>query len=738
MSADDRFAAVRELFDALIEQPPERRTQTLADPSIHPEVRGEVLRLLHHLDDPQFLASPPTLSTGTSHDSLIGERVGNFRILRRLGAGGMGIVYEAEQDQPRRSVALKLIRPELLSEAALARFRRESELLGRLQHPGIAAIHAAGVAIHPHDPTLFLPYCAMELIEGEPVHAWVARTKPPTDERLELLARICDAVDHAHRRGVIHRDLKPANILVTAEGDPKILDFGIARALDGSPSATVHTVHGDVIGTLGSMSPEQLRGDADIDGRADVYAIGSLAYEVLGGAPPFDVRDRGVADAIRFLLEHDAPPLHRLQASLAGDPSIIVATAMAKDAGRRYATAAAMASDLRACRDRRPILARPPGLAYLAKRFAQRHRAATIAAGLVIVTLVGATVWAGIAWRHERDARNRTSRLNTTLLGMLESLDPAKAGGSKLDLLTALDDAERSTADLDAEPDIALAMHDALAERYMRLDALPKAIAHFDECVRLATAVHGESSLEVAAVLTNLGQALRRNGRIEDALAAHRRSLEIRQALSPERADDIAECLNNIGAAEFHRGNGFQALQYFRQAVELARNSPTVRRLHLSTGLMNMGMACMQLGRMNDAVACFDEVMNLRMSSDADELDLAEAAAVAGSGLLHTGESDRGLRMLRKSYEIRTRLLPPTHERVLATRENLAQALATHGELAEAESLLNEETAIVTRTGVASVPDGRGKIADMLITRYRKLGDEDSARRVEAIRRSLP
>lgn len=733
----DRFGAVRELFDRIVDLEPQERTRTLADPGLDAEIRRDVLRLLGHLDDAAFLDAPPLLAGGASHDALIGERVGAFRIVRRIGAGGMGIVYEAEQDQPRRSVALKLIRPELLSEAALARFRRESELLGRLQHPGIAAIHAAGVAIHPHDPTVYLPYCAMELVTGEPLTAWIGRTLPPLDERLELLARVCDAVDHAHRRGVIHRDLKPANILVTAEGDPKILDFGIARAIDAAPSATVQTSHGDVIGTLGCMSPEQLRGATAIDGRTDVYALGTLAYEALSGRVPFDLSGRGIAEAIRFLTETEPPPLGRAAPRLAGDPSVIVATAMAKDASRRYATAAAMASDLRACRDRRPILARPPGILYVAKRFAQRHRAATIAGSLVLVTLTASSIWSGIAWQQEHAARARAGRVNATLLGMLEALDPAKAGGSKLDLLTALDEAARACAELEPDPDVALIMHSTLAERYARLDAHDRAIAQYEYCDQLATMLHGEASLERAAVLTNLGKSYREAERIDEALDVHQRSLAIRTALAPNSTAEIAECLNNLGAAEFEDGQTQRAADRFAEAIRLARSSPSVKQLHLATALINAGMASMKLGRMDTAIEHFDEVMRLRSSDGGDALDIADAAMAMGSALLHLGERAKAVEFLRYGYETRLRLLPATHDRLLSARENLAQALVTVGELAEAEALLIEQMAIVRRTGVIARSDGRRKIVEMLQSAYRRTNDEAGLRRIEEVAASL-
>lgn len=731
-----RFAAVRDLFERVVDLDPSSRTGPLTDPAIDADVRREVMRLLGHADDGAFLARPVEVGVHLGHsaspDALVGTQVGAFRILRRIGAGGMGVVYEAEQDRPRRRVALKLIRPEFLSESALARFRRESELLGRLQHPGIAAIHAAGVSAHPHDPTQFLPFSAMELIDGEPIGEWVRRRTPPLDEVLELLARVADAVDHAHRRGVVHRDLKPANILVTADGDPKILDFGIARATDAPPSTTLQTTHGDVIGTLGNMSPEQLRGEASLDGRADVYALGILAYEVLGGAAPFDVRGKAVHEAVQFLLEHDAAPLSSVRRELSGDPSLIVATAMAKEPARRYATAAALAGDLRACRDRRPIAARAPGALYLARRFAQRHRAATAATVLVAVTLVAATIWTAVAWRQEHAAKERTRRVNTSLVSLLDSLDPGKTGELQRSLVDTLDEAERVTAELDADPEIALLMHETLGERYERLGSTEKAINHYEAALEFSRDLHGEESTEMATMLTNLGQAYRRARRLDDAIAAHERALELRRLLVPDRLDLIAECLNNLGAARYSSGDTTLAVSLFEEATALARKSPQLDRLHLATALYNLASIYVRLSRMEEALTLFEECLSLRELHGGDPIDFAEGARSMANALVHVGERPKAIEMLRKALEVCDRALPATHRLAHGVRQNLIVALATDGQLAEADRLVRIEIDVWSRDPGQESTRSLAMVATEVANGHRKAGDEAAASAIEA------
>ena len=232
-------------------------------------------------------------------------RVGHYTIRRVLGEGGMGIVYEAEQDQPRRVVALKVIRAGSMSPKLLRRFEHEAQVLGRLQHPGIAHVYEAGTIEDARGNPV--PFFAMELIRGVPLTTYAARKKLGTRERLDLIARICDAAYHAHQKGVIHRDLKPGNILVDESGQPKILDFGIARAMDSDLQlTTLHTDIGQLMGTVQYMSPEQVSGDPnELDTRSDVYAMGVVAYELLTGRLPHDLGRKTIHEKVRVIREEE-------------------------------------------------------------------------------------------------------------------------------------------------------------------------------------------------------------------------------------------------------------------------------------------------------------------------------------------------------------------------------------------------------------------------------------------------
>ncbi len=315
--------------------------------------------------------------------------IGRYRILRVIGEGGMGIVYEAEQDQPRRTVALKIIKPTMASPQLLRRFEQESQALGRLQHPGIAQIYEAGTVDAGFGPQ---PYFAMEYIRGISPRDYAESHHLNTSQRMEIMVKICDAVHHAHQRGLIHRDLKPANILVDDTGQPKVLDFGVARVTDSDTRATIQTDMGQLIGTLAYMSPEQAMADPlDIDTRSDVYALGVILYELLVGRLPYPISKK-IYETIQTIREEEPTRLGTLNRSYRGDIETIVGKALEKDRTRRFASAAGMAADLRRFLRDEPIAARPPSTSYQLQKFARRHKVLVSAIAAVFAVLVAGIV----------------------------------------------------------------------------------------------------------------------------------------------------------------------------------------------------------------------------------------------------------------------------------------------------------------------------------------------------------
>lgn len=386
---------------------------------------------------PEFMHAPSATASGAAQASP--HRVGRYEIVRKVGEGGMGVVYEARQDNPRRTVALKLMRSDLLGPRLARRFEHESQLLGRLQHPGIARIYEAGTAdvtfaIHAgpatEDETVASgggaappaivraqPYFAMEFVHGQTLTAYAERHGLGTRARMELLAHVCDAVQYAHASGVVHRDLKPGNILVDDLGQPRILDFGIARMTGGdAQTLTLQTEAGQLLGTLPYMSPEQVGGDpGEVDHLSDVYALGVVAWELLVGRLPYDVRRCSLAEAARIIREEEPTRISQFNPRLRGDVETILRKSLEKEKRRRYASVGDLAADIRRYLHDEPLRARPVSTWYQLRKFSRRHRGLVAGLGAaVLMLMVGVVVSLGFAlyaYRQRAVAESRTAEV---------------------------------------------------------------------------------------------------------------------------------------------------------------------------------------------------------------------------------------------------------------------------------------------------------------------------------------
>jgi len=393
--------------------------------------------------DPPSRIRPPEVPDGP--DPLIGQNIGSYRIKSVIAAGGMGTVYEAEQQQPRRIVALKVMSRYAASRSARRRFQFESQILAHLRHPNIAQVYEAGMHSDPNrdregaGTTPGVPYFAMEYIpDAKIITQYTEENKLATRDRLRLFAKVCDAVHHGHQKGVIHRDLKPANILVDPGGEPKVIDFGVARATDSDITlATMQTDIGQLIGTVQYMSPEQCDADPhEIDTRSDVYSLGVVLYELLTGALPYDANGSTIVQAAQIIKERAPEPLSRVDRKLRGDVETITLKALEKDRGKRYQSAAALAEDIRRFLNREPIEARPPTTWTRAVRWAARNPVlTTIAACLVLFALSIAATFASVWYLRSRphniwvDEGRREARLLSVAGRILHTWKADRPGG---------------------------------------------------------------------------------------------------------------------------------------------------------------------------------------------------------------------------------------------------------------------------------------------------------------------
>jgi WD40 repeat protein/predicted Ser/Thr protein kinase len=405
--ASDRASAI---FFALSAIDPDQRERVLDEQCANdPALRAEVEQLLKTLADVPSFVSPVDRRASVYHDGVslpAGTVVGDFIVVRQIGAGGTGVVHLAHQQHPPRVVALKVLRREFLASAVQRRFEIEAELLGQLQHPGIAQIYAA----HPGDDQT-PPFIAMELVNGPPVTEYADVHKLSVRERVELLARVAAAVQHAHQRGVIHRDLKPGNILVGEDGQPKVLDFGVARRID--VPATLATETGQLLGTVAYMSPEQVHAvPGDIDTRTDVHALGVILFRLLAGRLPYGKGDPSLPELARRIVEEEPTRLGAIDPTLKGDIEIIAARAMAKDKERRYPSAAGLAADLHRYLEGQPIAASADSAWYTVRRQLGRYRIALAMSVVAIVTVAALAFYANVQ-------RARADRTNLELEAQL-------------------------------------------------------------------------------------------------------------------------------------------------------------------------------------------------------------------------------------------------------------------------------------------------------------------------------
>lgn len=670
-------------------------------------------------------------------------RIGDYELIEEISRGAQGIVYRARQPNTHREIAIKrLAAGRFATPEMRARFVREIETAASLSHPNVVRVY--GTDIVGDQPVL-----AMEWIAGIPVDRWACDTRDgakSVPEILRVFAAICDAVHYAHQRGVIHRDLKPSNILVDANGQPHVLDFGLAKLTVVDDSAAVHlTRTKDFVGTPAYASPEQVRGDSrTIDVRSDVYALGVLLYQMLTGRLPYP-DDRNLAELLLAIKEYDPPPPSQSNTRLNREIDAIVLKALAKAPDRRYASVDGLASDVRRYLSNEPVLAHPPTTAYQFRKLVGRHRVAfAFSATLALVLVVFAMVTAVMSYRlnHEREAaitaqreeakaRQITDQVNAFMRDMLTAAEPDRTRGREVTVREVLDkSAEKIDARTDMSPEVEASIRGSIGRSYFSLGLLEPSRTHLEIAVRLAREAYGNEHADVAKHLEALANVHRQDGRLADAQTMLEEVYEIRMAAFEPGHEQTATAIQNLAGIAIERNQLVIAEELLNRAIEMfiARygenhqrtvaaqldlaalfhhsDQPAQAVAHLQSLLPmvreafgpehtrtlqilnNLAISLKSLRRYDEAQAFYEELIDTARRMYGEEHPHT-INFIGNLGSLHQakGELDTAEVLLRQAFDRARSVMGETNPTTLAITNNFAALMMARNEVDEAIEL---------------------------------------------------
>jgi serine/threonine protein kinase/Tfp pilus assembly protein PilF len=679
--------------------------------------------------------------------------VGPFRLLEKIGEGGMGEVYLADQTSPvRRRVALKLIKLGMDTKEVVARFESERQALALLNHPNIAHVFDAGSTPDGR------PYFAMEFVQGLSIRDYCTRERLTVPERLRLFIQACEGVQHAHQKGIIHRDLKPSNLLVALQDGkpvPKIIDFGIAKATSQRlTESTLHTAVGHLVGTPAYMSPEQADYTLlDIDTRTDVYSLGAVLYELLTGELPLDqraARVQGYEEIIRTIREvepvrpstrvttgvvgaapgaaeaaavtarafrADAASLAR---DLRGDLDWIVLKALEKDRTRRYDSASELAADIERHLNNEPVLASPPSTSYRVRKFVRRHRvgvAAGVAVGLALIAgIVGTSVGLVRAREAERMARaaehkareeaETATEVTDLMVDVFRTSDPSQVGlgqstassetrGSKITAREVLDKgAQRIQQRLVDKPVVRGRLMDVIGNAYSNLGLRATAEPILREVLMMREATFGPNSPEVATSLMSLASV---EGN-EEKISMYRRALGIRQRVLGRHDIQTAWSQYFLGQTLLLTQRFTEAKQNLEGALAIFRGLPGTGDLGSSWCLNDLGLLCVDQGDLAGAVPFYQEALRLKEKAiGPDDPDFANGLNSLGWTLMLIGEYSVARPLLERAAKVVEKRFGPEHAANGMYLHSLGECLRRMGESTEARAILERAVYLCDR-----------------------------------------
>ena len=758
----ERWRAIRAAFDRLAPlSRVEREAELEALAEGDEELAREARSLLAAEDrDTGFLSLSGTTALGGSAPHRQGEQVGTWELLAPLGEGGMGTVFLARRADRSfdKLVAVKFVHAELLSPLLRERFAAERQALAALEHPGIARLLDGGESASGE------PYLVLEYVEGRSLLAFATEKELSRRERLGLFLQILAAVAHAHSHLIVHRDIKPSNILVTAKGEAKLLDFGVAKILTpiGGPEGATRTSLRAL--TPEYASPEQVLGGATTTA-TDIYSLGVVLFELLTGRRPYRVPTGAPEEWAEAALHQEVARAPELK----GDLEAIVRKALRKLPQERYATVDAFADDLRRHLDGRPVAARRGSLAYRAAKFAGRHRGALVATALALALLVTTIAVAAARMRAERDratAEAETARSVAEFLAALfRNADPARTRGTKLTAREILDQgAQRIELDLAEQPLVQAKLLMVLGAVYRDLGHLDRAQLLLDRALDTTERQAPPDELAVAAVLNELGLLDRMRGEIERARPRLERALEIRERRLGADHLDVGRTLSTLGTACRLSGDAAQARTYLERAVEIAlRQAPKsseAGKWQSNLGLIyqdageleaarqafarateileraegpespfvamtldNLGSVLRTLGRPTEALPLLERARGIvEHTWGAAHPQFGNALNSLGDALSDLGRNAEALPLFRQATEVYSTALGPNHSNVAWPLRNEAEALLALGRPAEALPLFESALAIRQAAHDGDHPETAQSLTDLGLG-YAALGD---------------
>ncbi len=651
------------------------------------------------------------------------EHIGPYRILGILGEGGMGTVYEAAETGPvRRHVALKVVRAGYSTTEIRARFDAERQALALMDHAGIAKVLQAG-----ETPT-GEPFFAMELVKGLPLLDYCDTRRLSTEQRLEIFACVCNAVQHAHQKGVIHRDLKPSNILVTEQDGkplPKVIDFGIAKALGlRLTDKTLLTAIGSPIGTVAYMSPEQAESSGiDVDTRSDIYSLGVVLYQLLVGSLPVEpsaqamhafiyrlasrttnaprpsVRYTQLGVGQKLIADARQTNPDNLRRALTGDLDWIVMKALEPDRNRRYDSALGLSQDIERYLAHQPVIARPPTAAYRASKFIRRHRAgfaASVVASIALLIGAGFTALSLVrATRAERVAAAEAAaakQVTDFLVELFNVSDPGESRGNDVTARELLDrGAQRSLADLGGDPRLQGRMMHTIGTAYASLGLYDAARAQLSVALAARTRALGPNDPGVAETEIALGHAHSSHGTLDSAEIHYQRALRIYEMLEGDSQFLRGHALGALATLRWQQGRNGEAEALYKRAIAIAEGAPNGDSAALARHLSGLGIVYWAEQRYGEAEPLMQRSLQMQEARlGPGHPDLASLLNNLGALNWTQGKYIEAARLYERTRGIFERTLDPTHPNMASLLNNLGETYWKLGELEKAEPLFRQ------------------------------------------------